>query len=449
METCMDVNIISERLLICLADKAYIKEYYQYFDEDIAKYQYPDAFASLQEAEKTLDYFLASMAKGEMLELMILTKDKEFLGSLEVFGWKEAKVEMGLWLKKEAQGKGYGKEAMQAMLSFIKKQHRFTSISFEVDVRNQASQALVHTLPVQEKETKKYITESGKELHLTSFQIELPKEDIDYKIIACDMDETLLTSTHGICDANIKAIQEASAKGVKFVPCTGRGYQSIQQYLKLLGLYDKEHEYVISFNGCALTENKGNKVLFFDGIPFEKVNELFQFGKTKDVCIHIYTDEELYVYHLNEDERARLAAMKVTFIELQDSIDFLKDKRFAKVIYQNTDVPYLQSFAHEMKSFCEGSITIAYSSNRYMELNKEGVSKGITMLKLAERLGAAQSQTMAIGDHYNDVSMLEMAGLAVAPSNAIDDIKAMCDVVTKTDHNEGAVAEAIQTYIIK
>ena len=94
-----------------------------------------------------------------------------------------------------------------------------------------------------------------------------------YKVIASDMDETLLNDQHVICQRNIDLIRLAKEKGVKFVPATGRGFMSIQRDLKLLGLYDIPQEYVISFNGGALTENKNNQLLYFEGLSFEKTKE--------------------------------------------------------------------------------------------------------------------------------------------------------------------------------
>ena len=79
-----------------------------------------------------------------------------------------------------------------------------------------------------------------------------------YKLIASDMDETLLNDHHEICSRNIELIKKAKEKGVKFVPATGRGYAAIQNCLKDLDLYDETDEYVISFNGGALSENKNN-----------------------------------------------------------------------------------------------------------------------------------------------------------------------------------------------
>ena len=97
-----------------------------------------------------------------------------------------------------------------------------------------------------------------------------------YKIIACDLDETLLSDDRTISKENIEAIQKAKELGVKFVPATGRGFNTVGETLKDLGLYDLENEYVISYNGGAITENKGSKLLHFEGISFENASELYK-----------------------------------------------------------------------------------------------------------------------------------------------------------------------------
>ena len=83
-----------------------------------------------------------------------------------------------------------------------------------------------------------------------------------YKLIVSDMDETLLNDNREISENNLKMIKLAKEKyGIKFVPATGRGYASIQNELARLGLHDLPGEYVISYNGAIITENKGNTLL--------------------------------------------------------------------------------------------------------------------------------------------------------------------------------------------
>lgn len=269
-----------------------------------------------------------------------------------------------------------------------------------------------------------------------------------YKIIACDLDETLLSDDRSISKENIEAIHKAKALGVKFVPATGRGFNTVDSTLKELGLFDQENEYVISYNGGAITENKGSRLLHFEGISFELASELYKRGLEYNVCIHIYTKETVYVYDYTKEEKEYLAGrMEVTEI-FDDNIDFLKGQEIVKALYMNTDYTYLQQIEEDLKDLTQG-VDVSYSSNRYIEFNHKGVNKGNGLLSLAELMGVKQEETIAIGDNYNDLSMIKAAGLGVGVRNVVDGMKKDCDYITKADNNESAIAEVIRKFILK
>lgn len=270
-----------------------------------------------------------------------------------------------------------------------------------------------------------------------------------YKLIACDLDETLLNDEHLVGAKNVAAIKRAREEyGVKFVPATGRGFMQIQPELKELQLYDLEGEYVISFNGGALTENKNNRIIEFKGLEFSKMKEIFEAGLNFDVCIHVYTPDNLYVFNLSESERQRIKNQKLEAVYPEvNSVDFLKDTPISKILYQNVDVPYLMSLEEGLKPITDGHCAVSYSSNRYMEFNALGVDKGQGLIDLANKLGIAIEETIAVGDNYNDMAMLKVAGLSVAANNAVDDVKAACDYTTNANNNESVVAELIEKFI--
>ena len=108
---------------------------------------------------------------------------------------------------------------------------------------------------------------------------------------------------------------------------------------------------------------------------------------------------------------------------------------------------YLKMIAHELNEFTKDQIAVSYSSNRYMEFNALGVDKGQGLIDLANKLGIAIEETIAVGDNYNDMAMLKVAGLSVAANNAVDDVKAACDYTTNANNNEGVVAELIEKFI--
>lgn len=263
------------------------------------------------------------------------------------------------------------------------------------------------------------------------------------------MDETLLNDQHEICQRNVDAIIRAKKEfGVKFVPATGRGYLSIQHNLKTLGLYDEANEYVLSFNGGALTENRGNNLIQFKGLDFLKMKEIFEYGLDKDVCIRVYTKDQIFVFNLSESEAIRINSLKVPCNMMsENNVDFLADEPIAKILYQNLDIPYLKALEHKMKSITDGHCSVTYSSNRYMEFNALGVDKGQGLCDLVNILGLDIKDTIAVGDNYNDLAMLKVAGLSVAAQNATQDIKAVCDYTTKADNNEGVIAELIEKFI--
>lgn len=268
-----------------------------------------------------------------------------------------------------------------------------------------------------------------------------------YKLIACDLDETLLNSNSQVSPKNIEAIKKADALGVKFVLATGRGYETVQGTLKEIGLHDLEDEYVISFNGGAVTENKGNELLHFQGISYDFASELYKRGQNYDVCIHVYTQEDVYVYNLVEEEQMHLDG-KMEVIEIFDKdIDFLKDEEIVKVLYMNTDRKYLNQIEEDLKGITQNS-DISYSSNRYIEFNHKGVNKGAGITFLANHLGIDISQTIAIGDNFNDLPMLETAGLSIGVQNMVPELKERVDYITEANHNESAIAEVIEKFIL-
>lgn len=270
-----------------------------------------------------------------------------------------------------------------------------------------------------------------------------------YKLIFSDLDETLLTSDHHVPQVNRNAIAKAQEKGVKFVPATGRGYEMTKEILKEIGIYDKENEYVIAFNGGMIVECKDFKELLFQGLDYDTVEGLYNRGKDFDVCIEIFTPEGVYIFHANDDEIARKTKQKANFHVIEgDDISFLKTHRIAKIIFQKRDMDYLYHVASQMTDLTDGKVEVSYSSSRYLEFNRLGVNKGQAAKWLANYLGIDMMDTIAIGDNENDISMLQVAGLSVAVKCAQKHIQDMVDDVTTKDFYEGAVAQMIEKYVL-
>ena len=163
--------------------------------------------------------------------------------------------------------------------------------------------------------------------------------------------------------------------------------------------------------------------------------------------MHVYTPDMCYAYRYSEDERTYLAGrMAVTEID-EESLAFLDGQEIVKVLYQNTDISYLNQIERELADIT-GDIDVSYSSGRYLEFNARGVNKGAGLLYLANELDVDPADTIAIGDNWNDWPMIHDAGLGVCVANAMEDMKPQCDYVCASTCNQSAVAEVIERFVL-
>lgn len=268
-----------------------------------------------------------------------------------------------------------------------------------------------------------------------------------FKIIACDLDGTLLTDEKKVSEKDLVAIKKAREVGVKFVPATGRGYKSVGNTLKQLETFAEKNEYVISFNGGAITENFNEHILSFNGLPFSLANEIYKRGVKFDVCMHVYTQKTVYAYNYNDEDRKYVQGrMEIEEIFNHD-LEFLRNQKIAKILYADTNIPHLNELEKAVSDIT-AETDISYSSNRYLEFNAKGINKGFGLLKLADFLEIDHKDTIAIGDNLNDLSMIKVAGLGVCVANGNQQLKESSDYVTTATNNEGAVAEVIERFIL-
>lgn len=166
---------MQSRIIIQPFEIKYLGDYYREFTEEITKYQWPDPFATKDEARKTLQGFLEEMKAGETLLYSILSKDGAFLGSTEVHGLTEDCPEIGVWIIEREQRKGYAYEALSTLLERVRSQYNKTRFYFETDIQNAGSMRLLQKLKKQydilEKGFEEITTDSGKELKLKGYII--------------------------------------------------------------------------------------------------------------------------------------------------------------------------------------------------------------------------------------------------------------------------------------
>lgn len=270
-----------------------------------------------------------------------------------------------------------------------------------------------------------------------------------YRLIACDMDETFLNDNSEIPEVNKKMVKLLDEEyGVKFVPSSGRGQHSLKNEIKWLGFDKLDNEYIIGLNGATITDAKTGKILYFNGLDFDTTNELFQVGVEKNICIEIYTGDNLYAYNMNKSEADNMELKGIDWTEIKEpSMDFLKEERIAKIIFQSHDMDYLINIQEKINPSIKEKVEYTYSSGRYLEFNALNINKGEGLKELCKILNIPIEATIAVGDNHNDMSMLKVAGLSVAVSNAVEEIKNAVDYVGTYSNNDGILEEIFEKFI--
>ncbi|HJF37521.1 Cof-type HAD-IIB family hydrolase [Weissella cibaria] len=274
-----------------------------------------------------------------------------------------------------------------------------------------------------------------------------------YKMLVSDLDETLLNDDGTVHADNLAAIKTAVAHGFKFVPNTGRSFNSVQALLKTLGLYDQAGQYVISYNGAAIVENKDNQVLLTRGMDRELAAQIFRAGLVNDqVDVHIYTVDTLFIYNISPTDKQYMAERGVPYeLMTSDDLAFLANEQpVMKVIFEHPDQAVREQIRDAvLATVGADAVEATFSSSRYVEFNTKGVDKGSASLLLGEKLGIQRDEIIAAGDNNNDLKMLTAVGLGVSVANGIPAVQEAAAVVTERTNNEGAIAEILEKYVLK
>ena len=264
---------------------------------------------------------------------------------------------------------------------------------------------------------------------------------IKYKLLALDIDGTLLNDKRELTDRTVEAIKRAIDSGVHVTLCTGRPIQGVKWLVESLGIKAP----VITYNGAEIVDPASGEILFKNQLLPSDAVKIAEYGRDRGVTLIIWSKGELYGYPMNE----RVDFYKqIALTEPKEATDIkgLAERGITKIIWFD-EIDRVNQFKTELNKSDFKSVTYVTSNPRVLEFFNSKVSKRISMEKLADMLGVSRAETVAIGDGYNDVPMLEGAGLSIAMGNAPDDIKAMCHKVT-LDNNSDGVAYAIEEYIL-
>ena len=263
-----------------------------------------------------------------------------------------------------------------------------------------------------------------------------------YKLIAIDMDGTLLNDRHEVPEDVKNTLDEAKRQGIKIVLCSGRPIGGMRSYIEELNLKE-DGDYVIAFNGAFLQNTHTNEVIAEVSLNHKDLVKLHGLSVKLNTPMHFFDVENLYTPNADISKYTILESYltKVPLRYRQVS-DIPTNLSIPKIMFIDEPVN-LNKVIQALPENLNEQYTIVQSAPYFLEFVHPRVSKGYAVKMLAEQLGIKQEEVMSIGDNGNDLSMIQYAGCGVAMGNAIPEIKAAADFETLTN-NEGGVAHVIK-----
>ena len=265
------------------------------------------------------------------------------------------------------------------------------------------------------------------------------------KLIAVDIDGTLLNTKREVTPEVFSAVQDAKAAGVKIVIATGRPIAGVQNLLDELNLKDAG-DYVITFNGGLVQDTSTGEDIVKEIMTYEDYQDIEFLSRKLGVHMHAITKDGIYTANRNIGKYTVYEAGLVNMPVYYRTPEEMVDKEIVKIMYIDEPEILDQAIAKLPKELYD-KYTLVKSAPFYLEIVKKTVNKGAAVVHLAEKLGLTKEETMAIGDEENDRAMLEVVGNPVVMENGTDELKKIAKYITKSN-DESGVAYAIREWVL-
>lgn len=263
-----------------------------------------------------------------------------------------------------------------------------------------------------------------------------------YQLIALDVDGTLLNDDHELTPGTAEAVKTAAAKGAEIVLCTGRAPQSSIPFMEAMGLEGS----IITHNGAATVGVKGGSRTVIHEFPLDAqgLQPYFEYCRKQGVHFDINTTFDLYVEH------AELLPQEV--LDLYEKFMIVPKSTPAWSEFSDSVVKMTVSGTADVIdkvqadwSLWQQEFNILRSGDYFLDIMHTEASKGAALKNLAEQRGIPADRVLAIGNFYNDITMLTFAGLGIAMDNSPLEVKAAANEITLSNNEEGVKA-ALEKY---
>ncbi|UNC90785.1 Cof-type HAD-IIB family hydrolase [Candidatus Contubernalis alkaliaceticus] len=266
---------------------------------------------------------------------------------------------------------------------------------------------------------------------------------MSFKLLALDLDDTLLNEEFVISEKNKKAIHEAIRKGVTVTLATGRMFRSTLPYAQQLELDVP----LITYHGALVKTARTQEQIFHCPVPLQAALEIIDLLEENGNHLNLYLNDELFVREDNEMIRLYVSIADVDYQSVGNLREFLKVEP-TKMTMISSEEDTIKSYWNLFSQKYKNQLKVVPSKPYFLEITNARATKGQALKALADSLGVKREEVIAIGDSYNDIDMLEYAGLGVAVENAREDVKKAADYITASNINDG-VTQVINKYILR
>ena len=266
-----------------------------------------------------------------------------------------------------------------------------------------------------------------------------------YKLLVLDLDGTLTNNKKEITEYTRNTLIEAQEEGVKIVLASGRPTYGIAPIAEKLEL-KKYGGYILSYNGGEIINWQTGEMMYENVLPDEVLPYLYQCSRDNDFAIVTYKDKYVITEHPDDEyvlKEALLNVMETKKVEnFLDAIDFPVPK--CLIVGEASRLAELEKTMHEA---LKDKMGVYRSEPYFLELVPKGIDKAQSLSVLLQKIGYAREEMIAVGDGFNDKSMIEYAGLGVAMSNAQEVVKQSADYITLSNEEDG-VAHVVKKFML-
>jgi Cof subfamily protein (haloacid dehalogenase superfamily) len=254
---------------------------------------------------------------------------------------------------------------------------------------------------------------------------------VAYRLVVADLDGTARSRTLGVTPGVRAAVAAAQARGVRVCVATGRMWPSAARWVQALGADPP----VILYNGGQVFDFVTGRVLYERRLPAEAAREALEVvRRDPDLHPHVFVDDRVYVERPHPVTEAYVRADGLSF-EVVPRFDGLLDRGAYKVLIIGAPAR-VEALGHAVRA-ARVPVHAVLSEPTYIEILPTGVSKGTALQAMLDALGVPAAEVIAVGDNWNDMEMIEAAGLGVAMGDAPEGVRARADHVCGTAEEDG------------